>query len=193
MGKKGSIVTMKLKNYTVVLATHFYTTGPPTHFAEYLQKEAENFIFIGHPFPYTRDRRSFLRIYRKGKLMLEKKFINWTGPDVSFYCKDLLLTVWWILIYTPKVDYFFGVDSLNFLAGYILQKVGKVKKTVYYTMDYVTNRFNNKLLNGIYSYLDTFAVTKSDIAWNLSDLMVAEREKKGVEPYYRTLNESREL
>lgn len=175
---------MKLKKLSVVLVTHFYTTGPPIRFAEYLQKKANSLTFIGHPFPYTKDRRSFLKIYVKGKLTVEKKFINWSGPELTFYCKDLLLTLWWIMRYVPKVDYFFGVDSLNFLSGYILQKLGKVKKTVFYTMDYVSNRFSNKLLNTIYHYLDTFAVIKSDISWNLSSLMVEEREKKGVSHQY---------
>lgn len=176
---------MKLKDFSFILVTHIYTTGPPIRFAEYLQKEVGNFIFIGHPFSYTKDKRSFLRIYKKGKLVYEKKFVNWNGPELSFYFKDTFLTLWWILRYVPKADYFIGVDSLNFFAGYILKKLQRVEKIVYYTMDYVPNRFNNKVLNFIYHYLDTFAIIKSDKAWNLSALMVREREKKGVSSKYR--------
>lgn len=176
---------MRLKDYSFVLVTHIYTTGPPLRFAEYLQSKAGNFIFIGHPFPYTKDRRSFLKIYKQGKLILEKKFINWDGPELFFYFKDLVLTIWWILKYVPRADYFVGVDSLNFFAGNILKKLSRVKKTIYYTMDYVSNRFNNKILNSIYHYLDAFAIMNSDKAWNLSSLMVIEREKKGISSKYR--------
>lgn len=176
---------MKLKDFSFVLVTHIYTTGPPLRFAEYLQKEVDNFILIGHPFSYTKDRRSFLRIYVQGKLTLERKFINWNGHELSFYFKDIFLTLWWVLKYAPRVDYFVGVDSLNLFAGYILKKLRKVKKIVFYTMDYVPNRFSNRMLNFIYHYLDTFAVIKSDKAWNLSALMVGEREKKGVSAKYR--------
>jgi len=176
---------MKLKDFSFALVTHIYTTGPPLRFAEYLQKEVGNFILIGHPFSYTRDKRSFLRIYRQGKLTYERKFINWNGPELSFYFKDILLTLWWVLKYAPRVDYFIGVDGLNFFAGYILKKLNKVKTIVFYTMDYVPNRFSNRMLNFIYHYLDTFAVIKSDKAWNLSSLMVGEREKKGVSDKYR--------
>lgn len=176
---------MKLKDFSFVLVTHIYTTGPPLRFAEYLQREVGNFILIGHPFSYARDKRSFLRIYIQGKLTYERKFVNWSGHELSFYFKDIFLTLWWVLKYAPRVDYFVGVDSLNFFAGYILKKLRKVKKIVFYTMDYVPNRFSNRLLNFLYHYLDTFAVIKSDKAWNLSALMVGEREKKGVSDRYR--------
>lgn len=164
---------------------HTYTTGPPLRFAEYLQNEVGNLILIGHPFSYTRDRRSFLRIYTQGKLTYERKFINWNGPELCYYFKDTFLTLWWVLKYASTVDYFVGVDNLNFFAGYILKKLRKVKKIVFYTMDYVPNRFSNRMLNFIYHYLDTFAVIKSDKVWNLSALMVREREKKGVSARYR--------
>lgn len=176
---------MKFNKLSFVLVAHIYTTGPPLRFAEYLQNEVGNFILIGHPFSYAKDRRSFLRIYTQGKLIYERKFVNWNGPELSFYFKDTFLTIWWVLKYVPTVDYFVGVDSLNFFAGYILKKLHKVKRTIFYTMDYVSNRFSNRILNFVYHYLDTFAVIKSDKAWNLSALMVGEREKKGVSSKYR--------
>lgn len=176
---------MNLKNSSFLIVTHVYATGPAFKLEEYLQKKAKYLIFIGHPFSYTKDTRSFLRIYNNGKLVKENKFIKWKGPEITFYFKDIFLTLWWVLKFSSKIDYFMGVDNLNAFSGFVLRLTGKVKHVVFYTIDYVPNRFENKTLNSIYHYLDRFAVRKSDRVWNLSPIMVSEREKRGVAAKYR--------
>jgi glycosyltransferase involved in cell wall biosynthesis len=176
---------MVLKNSTFVIVTHVYATGPAFKLEEYFQGKVKTLIFIGHPFSYAKETQSFIRIYKKGKLTLEKKFYKWAGPEVSFYLKDTALTLWWIVKYAASVDYFIGVDNLNAFSGYLLKILGKVKKYIFYTIDYVPNRFDNKLLNYIYHFLDRFSIRKSDKVWNLSSIMVDEREKKGVDVKFR--------
>ncbi len=172
---------MSLKNSTFVIVTHVYATGPAFRLEEYLQKKIKNLIFIGHAFSYTKDTRSFLKIYKNGKLIKETKFRKWKGPELSFYFKDIFLTIWWVLKFAPKVDYFVGVDNLNAFSGHTLKLIGKVRHIIFYTIDYIPNRFENKTLNYIYHFLDRLAVRKSDKVWNLSAIMVKEREKRGVE------------
>ncbi|MEM4271311.1 MAG: glycosyltransferase, partial [Candidatus Pacearchaeota archaeon] len=121
-----------------------------------------------------------------GRLVKENKFIEWKGPEITFYFKDIFLTLWWMLRFTPKVDYFIGVDNLNVFSGFILRLTGRVRHLVFYTIDYVPNRFENKVLNSIYHFLDRLAVRKSDKVWNLSPIMVKEREKRGVDKKFRT-------
>lgn len=176
---------MNLTNSSFVVVTHVYATGPAFRLEEYLQNRVKNLIFIGHPFSYTKDTRSFLKVYRNGKLIKEIKFIEWKGPELSFYFKDIFLTLWWVLRFSTKANYYIGVDNLNAFSGFILKLTGKVKHLVFYTIDYVPNRFSNKLLNSIYHYLDRLAVRKSNKVWNLSSIMVIEREKRGVEAKYR--------
>lgn len=176
---------INLKNLKIAIVTHVYATGPSFSLEEYLIPRVNTLILVGHPFAYTKDTRSFLRVYKKGKLISEKKFIAWRGPGTIFYIKDVLLTFWWLMD-VKSLDYFFGVDNLNAFVGNILKSFGKVKKTVFYTIDYVPNRFENKLLNNIYHFLDRLAVKKSDCVWNLSSIMTAEREKRGVSTEYRS-------
>lgn len=175
---------MSLKNSSFVIVSHVYATGPAFRLEEYLQKRVKNLVFIGHPFSYTKDARSFLRVYKNGKLTKETKFVDWKGSELSFYFKDVFLTLWWVLKFSSKVDYFVGVDNLNAFSGFILRLIGKVRHLVFYTIDYVPNRFENKVLNFVYHYLDRFAVRKSDKVWNLSSIMVDEREKRGVSSRY---------
>lgn len=176
---------MNLKNSTFLIATHVYATGPSFRLEEYLQKRVKSLVFIGHPFSYTKDTRSFLRVYKNGKLIKEKKFVKWRGPDVFFYFKDIFLTLWWVLRFSPKVNYYIGVDNLNVFSGFVLKIIGKVGSLIFYTIDYVPNRFENKILNSIYHLMDRFAVRKSNKVWNLSSIMMDEREKRGINIKYK--------
>lgn len=176
---------MNLKNSSFLIVTHVYTTGPSFRLEEYLHKKVKNLTFIGHPFSYAKDTRSFLRLYKNGKLIKEKKFVEWKGPDIFFYFKDIFLTLWWTLRFSSKVNCYIGVDNLNAFSGFLLKIIGKVGYLIFYTIDYVPNRFENKVLNSIYHFLDRFAVKKSDKVWNLSSIMTDEREKRGINIRYR--------
>lgn len=176
---------MNLKNLSFVIVTHVYATGPAFRLEEYLQKKVRSLVFIGHPFSYAKDSRSFIRKYKNGKLIKEEKFICWKSPEIFFWVKDLLLTLWWVVKDTNQIDYLIGVDNLNAFSGYILKLIGKVKKIIFYTIDYIPERFDNKILNSLYHYLDRLAVKKSDKVWNLSSIMVGEREKRGISYKYR--------
>jgi len=176
---------MTLRNSSFVIATHVYATGPAFRLEEYLQDKVKNLVFIGHPFSFAKSKRSFLRVYNQGKLIKKEEFVEWQGPEVFFWIKDLVLTLYWVIKYTKKNDYFIGVDNLNFFAGYILKIIHKTKKTVFYTIDYIPKRFKNIFLNYLYHFLDRLAVKNSNRVWNLSSVMISEREKRGVGVAYR--------
>lgn len=175
---------MKIDSLNLAIVTHIYATGPAFKLEEYLKKRSNILIFIGHPFFYANDRKSFIRVYKKGRLLYEKKFIDWSGPELTFYFKDLFLTLIWLLPF-KNINYFIGVDNLNTFAGYLLKLLGRVKKVIFYTIDYVPNRFDNALLNSIYHYFDKLAVEKSDTVWNLSPIMIDKREERGIDKIFR--------
>src|SRR3989344_3799658 len=169
-----------LKDLSFVIVTHVYASGPSFKLEEYLKDKVGSLIFIGHPFSFAKNTSSFLRIYKKGELIEEKKFISWKGSEISFYIKDLLLTIWWYLKYRNSADYFIGVNNFNVFAGVLLRIFVNVGKIIFYTIDYVPKRFENPILNSIYHLLDRLAVSKSHKVWNLSQRMVSEREKSGI-------------
>ncbi len=169
-----------LKNLSFVIVTHVYATGPSFKLEEYLKDKVDTLVFIGHPFSFAEDTRSFLRIYKKGLLIEEKKFKRWKGTEISFYIKDLFLTLWWYLKYQRKADYFIGVNNFNVFAGLVLGLFLNVGRVIFYTIDYVPNRFTNPFLNSLYHFLDRLAVSRSHKVWNLSKIMVSEREKSGI-------------
>lgn len=172
-----------LRRSTFAVVSHIYTTGPSQKLENYLKTKTKRLIFIGHPFPYAKDTRSFLKLYENGNLLYEKKFIVWKSPEILFYAKDLILTIFWLWQFR-EIDYFVGVNNLNAFAGFLLKKIGKVKKIIFYAIDYVPKRFPNYFLNHLYHWLDKKAVENSDKVWNLSQMMVFERERKGLSPVF---------
>ena len=178
------MVATDLAGRRFVVVTHVYAQGPAFSLEEYLKEKVASLVFIGHPFPFARDTRSFIRVYDQGRLTSERTFRPWKGPDATFYLKDIVVTLWWLLP-MQRADYFVGADVLNAFAGILLAWLGKARHVVFYTIDYIPRRFPNPLLNALYHFLDRFVVRTVHRAWNLSPVMAEERGKRGVARRYR--------
>lgn len=163
----------------VAIATHVFATGPAQELEEYLKGKIDFLLFIGHPFSYASDTRSFFNIHNSG-ITEKRKAFNWKLPEILIYFKDVLYTICWTLRCPKKFDLYVGADPLNAFSGIILRTIGKVKKVVFYTIDYVPKRFNNRLLNWIYHAIDRFCARHCDCVWNLSARMIAARQKEGL-------------
>lgn len=77
-----------------------------------------------------------------------------------------------------KPSLFIGIDPLNALSGIILRKLGLVKKTVFYCVDYTPTRFKNIILNKIYLWIDKLCALGSDEVWNVSLRIVKLRQEQ---------------
>lgn len=175
-----------LKNRKIVIVSHVFATGPAQALEEYLVNRVKRLLFIGHPFPsYASDIRSFYKRYENSVLIKEKKTFSWKLPELLMWFKDIFYTIFWILYSRETFDLYVGVNNLNAFTGLLLRKIRKVKTVVFYTIDYVPHRFKNRLLNSIYHWSDSFCIKHCDSVWNLSSVMIGEREKKGVPKIYR--------
>lgn len=175
----------KLKKQNGVVVTHVYGTGPSHKLRDYLINRVKNLLFIGHPFSYCKDTSSFFVRYRQGRIIRQRKACPFRFPEILMFFKDIFLTFFWVFFSGEKYDFYVGVNNLNAFVGLVLKKIGKVKKVVFYTIDFVPQRFPNKFLNWFYHQIDSFCVKQSDWIWNLSPVMVEEREKKGISLKYR--------
>jgi len=98
------------------------------------------------------------------------------------YIHHMYLTFIWSMSLKNNADVFVGVDPLNAFVGVFLKKFGKTKKLIYYTIDYVPQRFDNHILNWVYHFLDTFCVKHADETWNVSPRIAdARRKMKGID------------
>jgi glycosyltransferase involved in cell wall biosynthesis len=63
-----------------------------------------------------------------------------------------------------------------------LRFFGNIKKLIFYTIDYVPQRFPNPLLNWCYHAADRIACRYADRLWVLSPRMNIQRKKNGIKP-----------
>jgi len=170
----------KFKELNVALVTHVFATGPSQELEEYLKSKVNTLMFIGHPFSYAKETRSFYRVYEDGKLTRARAGITLKLPEPFSYLKDFIYTLAWTVKIRTCYDIFIGVDPLNCFAGILLNKIKKTRKVILYTIDYVPKRFNSESLNWLYHQLDSYCVVHCSQVWNLSPRMAEERERKGV-------------
>lgn len=171
-----------IEDKSFIVATHVWADGPGQALKKYmLLNKAKYLLWITSPLMY--DKRlngNGFEIYEKGTLV--KKYYKKIKKKPTFvsYILDLFYIIWFTLG-RGKYDLYIGCDNLNAFAGWILRKIGKVKKCIYYVVDYTPQRFPNKLLNWAYHKVETFCAIHCDETWNLSHRMIEAREKfKGV-------------
>lgn len=171
-------VLESLRNLNIVIVTHVFATGPAQELDEYLRNKVHTLMFIGHPFYYATDVKSFYNVYNHGESTEEKKARALKLPEPILYIKDVIYTFFWITKLREHFNIYIGADPLNAFSGLLLKKIRRIDKVVLYTVDYVPERFTNSLLDFLYHWLDSYCVTHSDQVWNLSQRMLAEREKR---------------
>jgi glycosyltransferase involved in cell wall biosynthesis len=169
-----------LSKSSIIIVSHVANTGHSQELENFLINKARILVFIGHPFFYAKSTKSFVKVYKKGKIIKKIIVPAFKGPELLFYLKDFLLTFYFIARLRRKFDIYIGADPLNAFVGVILKKLDIVKVVIFYTIDYVPIRFENKLLNWIYHLVDKICVYNSDYTWNLTSAMAEARAKKGI-------------
>ncbi|MEK7188383.1 MAG: hypothetical protein AAB685_00840, partial [Patescibacteria group bacterium] len=167
----------KLRKLNFVIVSHVLVTGPAIELEEFLKDKVNSLIFIGHPFGFRKDIRSFYRLYASGDLEEEKFTYPWKFPQILTFIKEAIYTLMWILTTKEKWNIYIGSDNYSAYLGILLKKLGKVKDVILYTIDYVPNRFGNPFLNFLYRYFDRACLRKCKVIWNVSDRIIEAREK----------------
>lgn len=165
----------------VVVISHIFTSGPTQALIEYLtcRNVADELLFIGHPLlPRPgKENISFCSFYKNGQEVKKELCKNFGTRFSLHYFWSFILSVFWVLKHQQKWDLFVGVNNLNTLSGLALKALGRVKKVVFYGIDYAPRRFENSVVNNIYHVIDRIAVLYADEIWFLSPRMVEARRK----------------
>lgn len=159
------------KDRHIIIATHYSATGFTQHLEEFLcEEKVKKLLYISHPLHPEKGGRgvSFYRFTKGGKTKEVVQFSFLRNNGVITYFKDLILNVFWVIKEGRGWNLYIGADNLNAFSGILLKSLGFVNKVVFYTVDFVPNRFKNKLLNSFYHWIEKLAVMYSDEVWVLS-------------------------
>ena len=155
---------------------------------QYLMARGATFCAIEHPLfvdpRWTSEGASSVyRRYDRGRKVSERSGRAFRRPQAIRYLKDLVYTVWCGLREPTRIELFIGIDNLNALSGLILKWLGRVRRVVFYTVDYATTaRFSNPLLDVIYRRVDRISVLGADEVWSVSDRIRQERLRMTRDP-----------
>jgi glycosyltransferase involved in cell wall biosynthesis len=114
----------------------------------------------------------------RGKLINTIRLKPRTFISIIDYLLDLISTLIFLIKRGGKFDIYIGADCLNAFIGILLRKIRLTNVVIYYSIDYVPNRFKSLLLNSIYHLLDMLVSKKSDFTWNVSLRMEEIRAKR---------------
>lgn len=166
---------------SIVLVSHVTDLSGPSEAVEnYLKTRSDKLGVIYHPFHYCADRRSRLKEYRQGQLKREVSQGGWNLPPLLTYVKDALFTLLYFLRLGGRFDVYLGADPLNTVVGVVLKWLKLTDFVIFYTIDWMPDRFSNKWLNAVYHWLDRFCVRHCDAAWNISPRIQEVRRSQGL-------------
>jgi len=124
--------------------------------ASYFEKHKTKLTFISFP------------LFPKGKLPCKvttpSKKITFHLPWVLQYLFEGVFAAIYYNTFKNKPIYDLAIcgDPLSFLQMFMFRKIFKIKKIVYFNVDFSTQRYQNQLLNQIYQSINRFAYVYSD-------------------------------
>tara|TARA_B100001971_G_C18244572_1_gene573306 strand:+ start:1181 stop:2368 length:1188 start_codon:yes stop_codon:yes gene_type:complete len=166
-----------LSKLNFLIVSHVFTTGPTQELEQYLKNKVKSLVFISHPFYQFKGKSSRMVKYEKGSVVADVKTLAIDGPEILIFIKDVIMTIFLTLRHNLRSDVYVGVDCLNALIGLVFKRIRYTNTVIFYTIDYIPNRFNNPLINGIYHWIDKICVNNCDYVWNLSPVMTTLRRK----------------
>lgn len=167
--------------HKIMVVTHasHERSGPPQFLVSYLAGRIDTVWYVVHPLLGISDFQSYARLYRIGSTARIRSLAKSLGPNLLRLLIHVVSTVIFAIGLKTRFELFIGVDPLNAFSGIILRSIGIAPKVVYFSVDYVPHRFENRLLNSVYHAVDKFCVELSDSVWNASSRIAAIREKQG--------------
>lgn len=165
----------------IILVTHSRIYSASQALRDFLRERGcKHLLYVSHPLPLA-DVADIEHSYAetsKGSKILTRWVARLRSHNVIISSVlELCLTLWWVIRAKETFDLFIGVDNLNALEGLILKRLGRVRKVVYYTIDYFPIRFTQSWLNKLYHAIDKLCVGSCDETWNVSPVMIAARKK----------------
>lgn len=146
----------------------------------YLKDRVKKIALITHPFPEFGGRYSYLTIYEDRKLILDKKIFVIKGPAFLQFLHHILIIYYFLFFTGFNFTVCIALENLSFIAIFPLKLLGTIKRLIYYSIDFVPQRFPNQILNNFYHFMDKFACQHSDINWVMTKQMIPPRKKFGI-------------
>lgn len=171
------------KNTRVLIISHGFrleSGGPAQDIRDYLLDKVGEIVYIDHPFPHADYNSSHFFFYQGGSLKNVKRVPIFPFLELLRYVQQFLIIFVFLLLSNKRYDVCFALDNHSVFVTAPFRKIGRVKKLVYYSIDYTPQRFKGGFMNSLYHALDRFACGNSDVNWVVAGHAIDSRRENGV-------------
>ncbi|MDA3925100.1 MAG: glycosyltransferase [Kiritimatiellae bacterium] len=164
-----------------MIFSHYATTGACEELREFLiENKGRDFIYVAFPFGSNKNGFIQTEFYREGVLVKsDRSLFGLKLPEPLAYMKDFVYALLYSWRYARGADALVCGDNLLTLACVMMRAVTRVKKIVYYMIDYTPVRYANRIMNRIYYFVDRQAAHRADAVWPLTKDMIEARFEAG--------------
>jgi glycosyltransferase involved in cell wall biosynthesis len=175
------LTSAELKNKKIVIFSHYATTGACEELRNWLVEErVREVVYVAFPFGPNPDR--FIRVERfvGGEPQpVRRSWFRVRLPEPVAYAKDFVCALGYAVRFGRSADVLVAGDCLLAAAGVLVRWLARVRRVVYYMIDYTPVRYGNRWLNACYCGLDRFAAMRADAVWPLTPQIIQRRFDAG--------------
>ncbi len=169
----------------VLILSHFLinplkNAASSTSIRNFLLNKVKKIVQIEQPFPNSKEKFSYFLVFEGGQQKKSIKIRAIKKPGWLAYLVHLFMNLYFVLKTFERYDLCIACENLSFLAVLPLRKISLIRKLVYYSVDYVDERFANRLINWVYHGVDRIACKNSDVNWVVVHNQITAREKNGI-------------
>ncbi len=146
----------------------------------YLLDKTKKIIHITHPLPEFGFKKSYLDVYENGIRVKTESVPIISSPGLIQYIQHIIIIYYFLFKHGFKFDLCIALENLSFISIYPLRALGLIKRIVYYSLDFVPQRFPNPFLNFVYHQMDIFSCKNSDFNWFMVKEQINKRKYYGI-------------
>lgn len=162
---------MSIAPARVAIVANGFADGPAQALRDFLVDRGANVITIFHPLVAEAGNRHEITVYKKDNI--ERRNISFPVPPPLSFALDPFVP-----LHLPKVDVWFGFNSLACARGLVARRFNRAGTVVYWCVDFVPNRFGKGPLTHVYDALDAMCCRRADARVELSRAAVEGRNAR---------------
>lgn len=177
----GGAALKRLREGKTVIFSHYATTGACEELRDWLVGlGAREVVYVAFPFGGNPDRFIRAERYLGGRLArAARSWLRLRLPEPLAYAKDFAYALAYAVRFGWRADTLVAGDNLLALAAALARPVARVRRVVYYMIDYTPVRYANRLLNALYYWADRQAAQRASAVWPLTEAMIRARFAAG--------------